>query len=222
MEGQFLFLAYLLDVELRSNSQIKYYFCRLDSDELKQLLRKHAEVFTDEEIVELGEFYYAAKAGGSVRFDSFIEAVDRVAGKSLGIYDGKLVDDGNSHFREGSRHPLGVGRDCAEFMNLAKSHGHYTEEELDVKLTHVEPKGFADNMAYKSVRAVRFIFDAATGWRNDNITVSNVLHRTIYLETIAAVPGMVAAIVRHFSSLRNMKADGGYMQLFLEEANNER
>jgi hypothetical protein len=33
---------------------------------------------------------------------------------------------------------------------------------------------------------------------------------------------MVAAVVHHFSSLRNMKADGGYMQLFLEEANNER
>ena len=33
---------------------------------------------------------------------------------------------------------------------------------------------------------------------------------------------MVAAIVRHFRSLRNMKADGGYLQLFLEEANNER
>jgi len=54
------------------------------------------------------------------------------------------------------------------------------------------------------------------------MTVNNILNRTIYLETVAAVPGMVAAIIRHFRSLRQMKTDGGYMQLFLEEANNER
>ena len=109
-----------------------------------------------------------------------------------------------------------------EFAGLGKSHGHYTEAELNVKLTHVEPKGFVDTLAFNAVKAVRYFFDIATGWRNDNISINNILNRTIYLETIAAVPGMVAAIVRHFRSLRTMKADGGYLQLFLEEANNER
>jgi uncharacterized protein YsxB (DUF464 family) len=37
-----------------------------------------------------------------------------------------------------------------------------------------------------------------------------------------AVPGMVAAIVRHFKSLSTMQRDGGMMHTFLEEANNER
>jgi hypothetical protein len=194
---------------------------RLDSDELKVLLRKYNDAFTDEEVHEIGELYYAAKAGGSVRFDKFIEAVDRVAEKAANTTGGKL-EDRVTHFMDGSRHPLGVGRDGVEFHGLGKGHGYYTEEELDVKLTHVEPKGVSDKLAYLTVRAVRFGFDTATNWKNDNITVNNVLLRTIYLETIAAVPGMVAAIVRHFSSLRNMKADGGYMQLFLEEANNER
>uniref|UniRef100_A0A6T6FT51 EF-hand domain-containing protein n=1 Tax=Craspedostauros australis TaxID=1486917 RepID=A0A6T6FT51_9STRA len=196
---------------------------RLDAEELKQLLHKHCDVFTDEEVVEIGELYYAAKAGGSVRFDNFIEAIDRVAdrGAVSGIST-STDDDHTQHFRESGRHPLGIGRDGVEFINLGKSHGHYTTEELDVKLTHVEPKGIIDKMAYNSVKGVRVLFDAATNWRSDNITANNVLNRTIYLETIAAVPGMVAAIVRHFRSLRTMKADGGYMQLFLEEANNER
>ena len=109
-----------------------------------------------------------------------------------------------------------------EFVGLGKHHGHYTDEELDVKLTHVEPKDTLDQMAYNAVKLVRLGFDSVTGWKHDNITINNILNRTIYLETIAAVPGMVAAIVRHFKSLRTMKADGGYLQLFLEEANNER
>jgi hypothetical protein len=33
---------------------------------------------------------------------------------------------------------------------------------------------------------------------------------------------MVAAIIRHFRSLRNMTRDGGMLNMFLEEANNER
>ena len=107
-------------------------------------------------------------------------------------------------------------------MIPGKSHGFYTAEELDVKLTHLEPVGFRDHLAYNIVKAVRFVFDSATGWRNDNITAHNILHRVIYLETIAAVPGMVAAIVRHFRSLRTMERDGGMLQMFLEEANNER
>jgi threonyl-tRNA synthetase len=77
-------------------------------------------------------------------------------------------------------------------------------------------------LALNTAKSIRFIFDKATGWEYDNLTKSVILHRVIYLETIAAVPGMVAAIVRHFQSLRTMKRDGGMMQMFLDEANNER
>ena len=48
------------------------------------------------------------------------------------------------------------------------------------------------------------------------------MNRVIYLETIAAVPGMVAGILRHFKSLRAMERDGGMLNMFLEEALNER
>jgi hypothetical protein len=166
--------------------------------------------------------YYAGKAGGSVRLETFIEAIDRVATQNAAGTQNASLEDQAGHFKEGTRHPLGVSSDGLEFMTPRGKHGHYTKEELDVKLTHVEPQGTLDKFAFRSVKVVRYLFDSATGWRNAEITVDNILNRAIYLETIAAVPGMVAAIIRHFRSLRSMKADGGYMQLFLEEANNER
>ena len=194
---------------------------RLDADELKELLRKHTSTFSDEEILEISDLYYAGKAGGSVTFDRFLAAVDLALQKES---DPSCKQDTNSdsHFKDSSRHPLGVGRDGMEFMHAGKSHGHYTADELDVKLTHLEPKGLRDSLALNSTKAIKVLFDTATGWKHEHITVDNIMNRVIYLETIAAVPGMVAAIVRHFKSLRTMQPDGGMLQMFLEEANNER
>ena len=185
-------------------------------------MKKHSNAFTDEQVIEIGELFYAAKAGESVSFESFIHAIDRVAAASTETdkFEEKPM---TQHFKESEGHPLGIGNCAVEFMHITKSHhGHYTPEQLDVSLTHTPPKDFVDKLAFNSVKALRKWFDLFTGWKNDNITANNILYRTIYLETIAAVPGMVAAIVRHFRSLRTMKVDGGYMQLFLEEANNER
>lgn len=199
---------------------------RLDADELKRLLRKHNSAFTDAEIMEIGELFYAGKSGKSVSFDSFISAIDYLAAKEG---DKANTHHGNGHhigqhFKNSDRHPLGIGNCSMEYLNtgIRSHHGHYTEEELDVKLTHVEPKTMGDKLALSAVKTVRFFFDTATGWRGDNITTSNILDRAIFLETVAAVPGMVAAIVRHFKSLRSMQRDGGMLQMFLEEANNER
>jgi hypothetical protein len=207
--------AELMSVDVNSDE-------RLDAGELKELLRKHHSAFTDNEIVEIGDLYYAGKAGGSVTFDRFIEAVDRAAANVDPANLGWRTEDKLGHFKDSGRHPLGVGREGMEFYQAGKGHGFYTPEELDVKLTHVPPVGIRDNLAFNAVKGVRYLFDLATGWKHDNITIPNIMNRVIYLETIAAVPGMVAAVVRHFSSLRNMSPDGGLLQMFLEEANNER
>lgn len=103
-----------------------------------------------------------------------------------------------------------------------KTHGKYTEEELNIEQTHVPPVTLSDKTALLAVRAVRFLFDAGTLWNVGAITRNKILNRAIFLETIAAIPGMVAAIIRHFRSLRNMTRDGGMLNMFLEEANNER
>jgi ubiquinol oxidase len=42
------------------------------------------------------------------------------------------------------------------------------------------------------------------------------------LETIAGVPGMVAGMCRHLTSLRAMRHDGGWIHHLLHEAENER
>ncbi|KAL9028719.1 MAG: hypothetical protein Q9196_002955 [Gyalolechia fulgens] len=48
------------------------------------------------------------------------------------------------------------------------------------------------------------------------------LVRFLFLESVAGVPGMVAASVRHLHSLRRLKRDNGWIETLLEEAYNER
>lgn len=190
---------------------------RLDSDELKQLLRKYSNAFSEQEIVEIGELFYAGKVGGSVSFARFVEAIDQLVESEK--FPGKEDDP----WEEGTKkqgNPLGVGTDANEYI-FVHNH-HYSPEDLNIKLTHTQPQGFRDRLALNSVKGVRFVFDQATGWNRGKITGDKILNRAIFLETVAGVPGMVAAIVRHFRSLRTMKRDGGMMQMFLDEANNER
>lgn len=137
-------------------------------------MRRHNNAFTEDEIVEIGELFYAGKAGGSVSFERFIEAIDRVVQSEK--FDGDAKDS------EGN--PLGVGS-CGNEYLFYKSHGNYTKEDLDIKLTHTEPQNIRDRLALSATKGVRYIFDKATGW-NGEITTDKVLNRTIFLETIAA------------------------------------
>jgi len=54
------------------------------------------------------------------------------------------------------------------------------------------------------------------------MTAPKYLQRIVFLETVAAVPGFVAAMIRHLQSLRLMRRDGGFIHTLLEEAENER
>lgn len=179
---------------------------RMDSEELKNLLRKHKNVFREAEILEIAEIFYAGNAGRSIPFDGLIKAIDEILSKPKG--------------ERGNVHPLSVG-DCSAEYYYDLNHHQWKKEELDIELTHVKPETMSDRFALNAVKLVRFGFDKVTGW-NQEITQKKVLQRVIFLETIAAVPGMTAAIIRHFSSLRHMERDGGLINMFLEEATNER
>jgi Alternative oxidase len=111
---------------------------------------------------------------------------------------------------------------CGNEFLFYKSHGNYSKEDLNIQLVHTEPQNLRDRLAYNCVKYVRKGFDSATGWKYDTIDKEQILRRTIFLETVAAVPGMVAAIVRHFRSLRHMTRDGGMIHIMLDEAHNER
>ena len=69
---------------------------------------------------------------------------------------------------------------------------------------------------------VRFCFDSISLWHTGDITQSKVLRRVIFLESVARIPAFVAATNRHFRSLRTFDRDGGMLNMFLDEANNER
>ena len=79
---------------------------------------------------------------------------------------------------------------------------------------HYVPRDLSDRIAYAFTRFLRFLADAFFARRYG--------HRAVVLETVAAVPGMVAGTLRHLRSLRRMEDDGGWIHTLLDEAENER
>ena len=65
-------------------------------------------------------------------------------------------------------------------------------------------------------------FNFLTGYRPVNPSVKAIEWRLIILESVAGVPGFVAAGFRHFRSLRRLDRDHGWIATLLEEAENER
>ncbi|KAF9242583.1 AOX, alternative oxidase mitochondrial precursor [Melanogaster broomeanus] len=121
-------------------------------------------------------------------------------------------------------------------------HPVYSQEELrSVEILHREAKTISDKLAYNLVKLMRWGFDFASGYKhmplppdhknmsleelkagNYVLTEKAWLQRILFLETVAGVPGMVAAMLRHLSSLRLMRRDSGWIHTLLEEAENER
>ncbi|KAG0380829.1 inducible alternative oxidase 2 [Mortierella sp. AD032] len=79
---------------------------------------------------------------------------------------------------------------------------------------HREPANVSDWVAYQVVKAMRF--------PTDIFFRTKYIHRVVALETVAAVPGMVAGMLRHLRSLRRCSHDGGWISHLLHEAENER
>lgn len=104
-------------------------------------------------------------------------------------------------------------------------HPVYTKEQMEaIEIAHRSTRNFSDRLALSAVRLLRTTFDRATGYKhdigskheNDGTTKAPVmtsdqwLSRFIFLESIAAVPGMAAATLRHLHSLRNLRRDNGW------------
>lgn len=66
------------------------------------------------------------------------------------------------------------------------------------------------------------VFNFVTGYKHINPSVQAIEWRLIVLESVAGVPGFVAAGFRHFHSLRTLQRDHGWIATLLEEAENER
>jgi ubiquinol oxidase len=79
---------------------------------------------------------------------------------------------------------------------------------------HHVPRTLGDRLAKSFIGFLRFTADLLFAKRYGN--------RAVVLETVAAVPGMVGATLQHLRSLRRMRSDNGWIQLLLDEAENER
>ncbi|KAH7885353.1 alternative oxidase [Phlebopus sp. FC_14] len=120
-------------------------------------------------------------------------------------------------------------------------HPVYSQEELkSVEVLRRDAKTISDKVAFGLVKLMRWGFDFVSGYKHKDIppdskmtldelkqggfvlTEKAWLQRILFLETVAGVPGMVAAMLRHLSSLRLMRRDSGWIHTLLEEAENER
>ena len=79
---------------------------------------------------------------------------------------------------------------------------------------HYKTKDLSDRIALCFTKFLRFLADTFFKKRYG--------HRAVVLETIAAVPGMVAGMILHLKSLRKMEDDRGWIKTLLDEAENER
>ncbi|XP_069120427.1 alternative oxidase, mitochondrial-like [Argopecten irradians] len=105
----------------------------------------------------------------------------------------------------------------------ALPHPIWSKDELEnVEVTHKPPEGIVDKMAFYSVKLMRKSFDILTRFNFGERTERKWVLRICFLETVAGVPGMVAAMTRHLHSLRRLERDHGWIHTLLEEAENER
>ncbi len=88
-----------------------------------------------------------------------------------------------------------------------------SNESIGAQL-HTPPESLSDSFALFITKSLRFFADTLFRKRYG--------HRAVVLETVAGVPGMVAGVVHHLRSLRNMKDDNGMIKELLDEAENER
>ena len=79
---------------------------------------------------------------------------------------------------------------------------------------HYTPKNLSDRTAFIFTKFLRFLADT--------FFKKKYGHRAVVLETVAAVPGMVAGMLIHLKSLRKMQDDKGWIKTLLDEAENER
>ncbi|KAE8342229.1 hypothetical protein BDV24DRAFT_174039 [Aspergillus arachidicola] len=113
------------------------------------------------------------------------------------------------------------------------THPVYTTSQLhSIQTAHRNAKDWSDRMALGTVRFLRWGMDLVTGYHHSHprdvhssrfrMTEEKWITRFIFLESVAGVPGMVAAMLRHLKSLRRMRRDYGWIETLLEEAYNER
>jgi hypothetical protein len=133
------------------------------------------------------------------------------------------------HFRETKTpHPLNAKpvevADSPEGTARLPNH-IWSKQEITKRmdtLYHHQPITASDKVMHSIMWGLYKSFNFVTGYKADNTPVKAVEWRLIVLESFAGVPGFMAAMFRHFRSLRCLQRDHGWIHTLLEEAENER
>lgn len=88
-----------------------------------------------------------------------------------------------------------------------------TDINVNARPHHI-PQDMSDRIALAITKILRFFADTFFARRYG--------HRAVVLETVAAVPGMVAGALQHLKAIRRMESDHGWIRNLLDEAENER
>ncbi|RLN92710.1 hypothetical protein BBJ28_00012167 [Nothophytophthora sp. Chile5] len=132
-----------------------------------------------------------------------------------------------AHFTESKDiHPLHPTSENGEpVWDNPINHAVYDLDKIAVmEQTHHPVVTMNERLAYYAIKALRVGFDKVSGYRGPGggMTEKDWLHRCLFLESVAGVPGMVGGMLRHLRSLRRLKRDYGWIHTLLEEAENER
>lgn len=130
------------------------------------------------------------------------------------------------HFREtSSPHPLHA-KDRKQTLDISGlPHYIWTPEEINERMNslyHHKPQTLSDKVMKIFLNVLYHSFNFVTGYKEDHPTPNAMKRRLIILESVAGVPGFVAAGFRHFRSIRTLNRDFGWIPTLLEEAENER
>jgi hypothetical protein len=130
------------------------------------------------------------------------------------------------HFRESKTpHPLNA-KPVDSPEGTARLPNHiWSEKEIESRMDTLyqhQPVTVTDKIMHSIMWGLYKSFNFVTGYKAENTPVKAVEWRLIVLESFAGVPGFMAAMFRHFRSLRCLQRDHGWIHTLLEEAENER
>jgi hypothetical protein len=111
-----------------------------------------------------------------------------------------------------------------EWVNPTVNHV-WKPDEIEQRLASQprhQPVHRSERVAHGFLQTCYKLFNTLTGYKHEDPSTQSVAFRLIFLESVAGVPGMVAAQHRHFRSLRTLSRDYGWIHTLLEEAENER